>query len=42
MVAAPGGEVPLSQIAKDFGISDSCLDGWLKLAHVDDGVARGN
>src|SRR5580704_3105672 len=32
------GEAPLSQIAKDFGISESCLHRWLKLADVDDGV----
>jgi transposase len=26
------GDAPLSQIAKDFGISESCLHRWLKLA----------
>ncbi len=31
----------MSQIAKDFGISESCLHRWLKLADVDDGVRRG-
>jgi transposase len=35
------GEAPLSQIAKDFGISESCLHRWLKLADVDDGVRPG-
>jgi transposase len=35
------GEAPLSQIAKDFGISGSCLHRWLKLAGVDDGVRPG-
>jgi transposase len=35
------GEAPLSQIAKDFGISESCLHRWLKLADVDDGVRAG-
>jgi len=34
-------EAPLSQIAKDFGISESCLAGWLKKADVEDGVAPG-
>jgi transposase len=31
-------EAPLSQIVKDFGISESCLHRWLKLADVEDGV----
>jgi transposase len=35
------GEAPLSQIARDFGISESCLHRWLKLADVDDGVRPG-
>jgi transposase len=35
------GEVPLSQIARDFGISESCLHRWLKIADVDDGVRPG-
>jgi transposase len=34
-------EAPLSQIAKDFGISESCLSGWLEKADVEDGVAPG-
>jgi transposase len=29
------------QIAKDFGISESCLHRWLKLADVDDDVRPG-
>lgn len=32
------GEAP---IAKDFGISESCLHRWLKLADIDDGVRPG-
>jgi transposase len=35
------GEAPLSQVAKDFGISESCLHRWLKLADIDDGVRPG-
>lgn len=31
----------MSQIAKDFGISASCLHRWLKLAGVDDGGRPG-
>jgi transposase len=39
-VARKGG-APVSQIAKDFGISESWLHRWLKLADVDDGVRPG-
>jgi transposase len=35
------GEAPLAQIAEDFGVSESCLHRWLKLADVDDGVRPG-
>ncbi|GGK29218.1 transposase [Pilimelia terevasa] len=35
------GEAPLSQIAKDFGISESCLHRWLKLADIEDGNRPG-
>ena len=31
----------MSQIAKDFGISESCLHRWLKLADVEDGLRPG-
>jgi transposase len=34
-------EAPLSQIAKDFGISESCLQRWLKLADIEDGTRPG-
>lgn len=34
-------EAPLSQIAKDFGVSRSCLQRWLKMADVDDGLRDG-
>jgi transposase len=34
-------EAPMSQIAKDFGISESCLHRWLKLADVEDGLRAG-
>src|SRR4051812_16221458 len=39
-VARKGG-APLAQIAKDFGICESCLHRWLKLADVDDGIRPG-
>jgi len=28
----------LKQIAADFGISESCLAGWLKVADIEDGI----
>ncbi len=34
-------EAPLSQIAKDFGISDATVHNWLKRADVEDGVRPG-
>jgi transposase-like protein len=34
-------EASLSQIAKDFGILESCLYRWLELADIDDGVRPG-
>jgi transposase-like protein len=34
-------EVRLSQVAKDFGISESCLNGWLRAADVEDGIKPG-
>lgn len=35
------GGVTLTQIAKDFGISESCLNLWLKAADVEAGVKPG-
>ena len=35
------GEAPISQVAKDFGISESCLHRWLNLADIEDGVRPG-
>ena len=34
-------ETPLSQIAKDFGICQSCLQRWLKMADIHEGVRDG-
>ena len=34
-------EASLTQIAKDFGISEACLHRWLKLADIEDGVRPG-
>jgi transposase len=41
VAVARKGEAPLSQIARDFGISESCPHRWLKLADRDDGVRPG-
>jgi transposase len=41
VAVARRGEAPLSQIARDFGISESCLHRWLKLADIDDGLRPG-
>jgi transposase len=34
-------EVPLSQIAKDFGVSEATLHNWMKRADIEDGVRDG-
>jgi putative transposase len=41
VAVARKGEARLSRVAKDFGISESCLHRWLKLADIDDGVRPG-
>jgi transposase-like protein len=34
-------EAPMNQIAKDFGISESCLHNWVKRAEIEDGARDG-
>jgi len=41
VAVARRGHAPIAQIAKDFGISESCLHRWLKLADIEDGVRPG-
>jgi transposase len=41
VAVARQGEAPLTQIAKDFGISEGCLSNWLKKADVEDGKRPG-
>ncbi len=41
VAVARKGEAPIGRIAKDFGISESCLQRWLKIADVEDGVKPG-
>jgi transposase len=38
VAVARKGEAPISQIAKDFGISEACLHRWLKIADRDNGI----
>lgn len=40
VVVARKGDEPIAQIAKDFGISESCLRNWLHRADVEDGGRR--
>jgi transposase len=42
VAVARKGEAPVAQIARDFGISESCLHRWLHLADVEDGARPGN
>ena len=35
------GEKPVSAIAKDLGISESCLRNWMNRADVDEGLKEG-
>jgi transposase-like protein len=41
VAVARRGEIPLHQVAKDFGISEGTVTNWLRRADVDDGVKRG-
>jgi transposase len=36
------GDAPIAQVAKDFGISESCLRNWLVKADVEDGSRAGS
>jgi len=38
IAVARTGEAPVSQIARDFGISESCLHRWRQQADIEDGV----
>lgn len=39
IAVARKGEASIAQIARDFGISESCLARWLKIADREDGLA---
>ena len=34
-------QAPMSQVARDFGISESCLHRWVKRGEIEDGVREG-
>ncbi len=34
-------EAPMSQIARDFGISEACVHRWVKRAEIEDGTREG-
>lgn len=34
-------EVSFAQVAKDFGISETCVQNWVRKAEIDDGVKPG-
>jgi len=41
VAVARRGDAPIAQIARDFGISESCLRNWLHAADVADGQRPG-
>ena len=41
VAVARKGDAPIARVAKDFGISESCLQRWLKLADIQDGNRPG-
>ncbi len=41
IAVARQGQTPIAQVAKDFGITESCLRRWLKAAEVEDGDRPG-
>lgn len=41
VAVARQGQAPLSQIAKDFGVSEGSLSNWMKRADIEDGRRPG-
>ena len=39
VAVARKGESSIAQVAKDFGVSESCLQRWLKAADIEEGTA---
>lgn len=42
IAVARKGEASISQVARELGISESCLQRWLKIADREDGLAPVN
>jgi len=41
VAVARKGQAPIAEVAKDFGIAESCLRNWLHAADVEDGKRPG-
>ena len=41
VAVARRGEASIARVAKDFGVSESCLQRWLKVANVEEGRRPG-
>lgn len=41
IAVARTGQAPVSQVAKDFGISEASLHNWLKKAEIEEGLRPG-
>jgi transposase len=41
VAVARRGDAPVAQVAKDFGISQSCLRRWMAKAEIEDGARPG-
>jgi transposase len=41
VAVARKGEWSIAQVAKDFGVSESCLHRWMQLADIEDGRRPG-
>lgn len=41
VAVAKKGQAPIAQVARDFGISESCLQRWLKLDDIEGGKRPG-
>jgi len=41
VAVARRGDAPIAQVAKDFGIAETCLRSWLRQADVEDGNRPG-
>ena len=35
------GDAPIAHVARDFGISETCLHKWMKAADIEDGIRPG-